>query len=184
MGNRNSTELGETPVSGVSLSQDLQDDIVRDFQNKAVQEQWNIFRAGVLGRRHDRHEQLLQAAQQIESHRSASASQAAERLHHLDHAIERMNAAFSDQLVAANHDADHAIKQYSDSLVTAASNASDENDSTSAATNTSPCLGPRAHWMVCAQKYVHDTRPCDEYLAVLDKCVQDAILGKQRQQMH
>ena len=143
------------------------EDIVRDFQNKAVQDQWNVFRASVLGRRHDRHALLLQAAQQAEAQQASRAAQANERMKRLDDAIETMNAKFSDQVVAASYDADHYISQYASDAPASSKDVA-----------VSPCLGPRAHWMFCAQKYVNDTRPCDAYLAVLERCVQDAIIQK------
>ena len=123
-----------------------------------------------MGRRHDRHSRLLQAAQQAEAQQTAKSAQANERTKHLDDAIEAMNATFADQVVAANYDADHAISKYSNEAPSALAK--------DAAAKVSPCLGPRAHWMFCAQKYVNDARPCDAYLAVLERCVQDAIIHK------
>lgn len=91
----------------------------------------------------------------------------------MDDALERMNAKFADDLVAVNYDADAALANYSKSLVIKT------EEEIAAKATTSPCLGPRAHWMFCAQKYSHDTRPCDAYMAVLEKCVSEAIMNKQ-----
>jgi hypothetical protein len=100
-------------------------------------------------------------------------------LQKLDSAIESMNAKFADEVIAANYDADRAIQQYGSTWLPSSSNSNNIIDEAEAAIQTSPCLGPRAHWMFCAQKYLQDTRPCDAYLAVLDKCVQNVILHKE-----
>lgn len=37
------------------------------------------------------------------------------------------------------------------------------------------CLGERAHWIDCSKKYGTDIRPCSDYLAALERCVNRTI---------
>jgi hypothetical protein len=146
------------------------EDIVRDFKNKVVQEKWNDFRSDVLARRHQRHTHLLQAAQHATADHASKAALSSQRLEQLDAAIDTMTAQFSDQVVAMEYDANQVALQYG------GSSASGDDSATEHTPKEDACLGPRAHWMVCAQKYYHDTRPCDAYLSVLEKCVQETIV--------
>jgi hypothetical protein len=99
-------------------------------------------------------------------------------LQQLDSHIEQLNAKFTDQLIAAQYDADAVAAKYATATTDTAASLSSDSTTDSSSTKTSPCLGPRAHWMFCAQKYVQDTRPCDHYLQVLEKCVQETIVQR------
>lgn len=37
------------------------------------------------------------------------------------------------------------------------------------------CLGERAHWIDCSQKYGTDISPCSDYLSALERCVNRTI---------
>ena len=142
----------------------LLDEIVREFQNQSVQQEWNKFRASVLARRDQRHKHLTEAALVLEQQRQVAAAERQQRMQQLDTAIDEMNAKFADEAVALEYDANALIQRF-------------ETKKVNGVDKVRPCLGPRAHWMDCANKYSKDTRPCDAYMDILEKCVKDAIVN-------
>jgi hypothetical protein len=146
-------------------------DIVRDFSNQVVQEEWTKFRATVLSRQHERSQQLSKAAQQQQHEREVFNVQRQQRIQNLDATIDDLNAKFSDGAVALEYDAKALYRKFE-----TAGTLQDPSKSRSKVAAPVPCLGPRAHWMDCAIKYQVDTRPCDAYLATLERCVQETVV--------
>lgn len=187
MGQGSSTEAKEDVQSGVRLAPELEGKIrrfvvvcfrdrpahsvlckaaiIRDFQNQTIQEEWNKFRAGVLVRRNDRRMKLSDAAKQQMQEREVRAVQRQQRMASLDQAIDEMKAKFADDSIALKYDADNLTKRF-------------EKPAPKEKPKILPCLGPRAHWMDCIKKYAVDPRPCDAYLATLEKCVNETIVKR------
>ena len=152
----------------------LSADIVRDFSNQVVQEEWTKFRATVLNRQHERSQQLSRAAQQQQHEREALNLQRQQRIQALDAKIDDLNATFSDLAVALEYDAKAFYRKFETAGALPESSTAQAKKKKAAA--AVPCLGPRAHWMDCAIKYRIDTRPCDAYLATLERCVQETVV--------
>jgi hypothetical protein len=154
-------------------------DIVRDFSNQVVQEEWTKFRATVLNRQHERSQHLSQAAQQQQREREVLNLQRQQRVQALDARIDDLNATFSDAAVALEYDAKALYRKFETAGALpeqTSTSQSQKKQVAAAAAAAVPCLGPRAHWMDCAIKYRVDTRPCDAYLATLERCVQETVV--------
>lgn len=138
--------------------------MLREFQNQVLQEEWDKFRFSVIAQRDQRHKHMTEAALVLEQRRQVAAARRQQRMHLLDTAIDEMNAKFADESVALEYDANALIQRF-------------ETKKVNGVDKVRPCLGPRAHWMDCAKKYSKDTRPCDAYMDILEKCVKDAIVN-------
>lgn len=139
---------------------------MRDFQNQAVQEEWDKFRTSVLVRRREREQAMSAAEIQLSRDREARNAERAQRMSGLDETIDGLSAKFADDAVALEYDAAALAKKYTGG----------EGRVAGSSGKVYPCLGPRAHWLDCTKKYLHDTRPCDAYLTALEKCVNEAIV--------
>lgn len=166
MGQSSSSPGSEGAASGVSLSKDLEADIIRDFQDKGLKEEWDKYKASVLVNRSYRAKTLASNLQQLQAQREQIQAARAPRLNELDQQIEMLNAQFNQAAEQLEHDTKRLGDQYK-----LKENASAELDSIPL-----PCLGPRAHLMDCQKKYSNDTRPCDAYVKTLQKCVNYEIL--------
>jgi hypothetical protein len=151
-------------------------DIVRDFSNQVVQEEWTKFRASVLNRQNDRARELSRLEQQRRAEAEMAREQQHQRLRALDDTLDELNAAFADAAIALEHDA-RALDRQLETVGGPRKNPAAAGGKDVPAPKASvPCLGPRAHWMDCVTKYRIDTRPCDAYLATLERCVQETVV--------
>ena len=145
-------------------------DIVRDFQSKVLQEEWNKFGSSVVIRRNERLQELEQATAQYQQQRHLASISRQQRMEALDSSIDEMQAKITDLLVANEYDADKLIQKYEHWI-----NA--EIDDPNRDSKPLPCLGERAHWIDCQKKYAVDSRPCNFYVSALEQCVQRALFG-------
>jgi hypothetical protein len=142
-----------------------------------VQEEWTKFRATVLNRQHERSQHLSQAAQQQQQReREVLNLQRQQRVQALDARIDDLNATFSDAAVALEYDAKALYRKFETAGALPEQTSTSQSQKKQVAAAAVPCLGPRAHWMDCAIKYRVDTRPCDAYLATLERCVQETVV--------
>lgn len=161
--------LGQTSTSeGVSLSHLLLlfislyiESMVNDFQNQSLQDEWNSFRTGILERRNERHGSLTTHNAALQQQRQVRAEQSKQRTAALDEKVDSLNARFADTTVALEYDADRLNSQFQAPV---------------AQEKVQHCLGERAHWIDCQQKYAVDSRPCNAYLVALEKCVSKRIV--------
>lgn len=159
--------------SGVTLAPELEDDIIRDFQNHLVQAEWNAFRAGLLDRRNERMSNARTALAQKQAQWNDEKQRRDFKMAQLDAILDEAAAKVTDTTVALSHDIRVLERKVQE--------AERPPSSSSVGGGTGrvvPCLGPRAHWVDCAHKYEFDPRPCDAYLAALERCVQDAVVGQ------
>lgn len=192
MGQSNSTESvtveTEAEGSGVGLSSDFEGNayrqivelalaylttcislisaqILRDFQNQAVQDEWNKYRASILMRRNERLQHLAETTQRLQQQRQARAADFNKKNALLDETIDKFQSQFHDIAVALEYDVKRASERY----------VFKPKEGIELDSKPLPCLGERAHWMDCQKKYVEDTWPCHPYVEALEKCVNRAI---------
>jgi hypothetical protein len=142
-------------------------DIIRNFQSKVLQEEWNKFGTSLLIRRNERLQRLQERFAELQHQRHLASVARQQRMVSLDTALDQMQATFADQAVALEYDTTKLIKQYSHWLDI---KVEEERDS-----KPLPCLGQRAHWIDCQTKYSADSRPCNFYVTALEECVQRTI---------
>lgn len=140
---------------------------MRDFQNKAVQDEWNKFRASVLVQRNERSQRVAQTVQRLEQERQARAVERSQRSSSLNDTIDGLNAKFADAAVALEYDANRLAEIYA--------NRFEDGRNGELDSMPLPCLGPRAHWIDCQKKYAVEPSPCDAYAETLRKCVNETI---------
>ena len=136
--------------------------IATDFQNEELNKVWKGVQVSILERRNQR-ETAMKAS--MEDHQNTTEQQRqimAARHAELDDRIKSLESQFTTHL--------SELEQNTKIFV-------DELD-TSVKEKNLPCLGPRAHWLDCHKKYSLDVRPCDAYLATLEKCVNEAVVNK------
>ena len=140
--------------------------IIRDFSTKQLQEEWDSFLSSVLQRRDERIQKKAAALEATEQQRQWRATERSSREAAVQSALDSLQAIFADESVSLNYDADRLSQKYG-LLESVAVNG-----------KPLPCLGERAHWLDCGKKYVQDTRPCDTYLAALERCVVNETIVK------
>lgn len=145
-------------------------DILRDFQSKILQEEWNKFGTSVIIRRNERLQELEQATAQYQHQRHLASISRQQRMEVLNTSIDEAQANIADLLAANEYDADKLIQKYGHWI-----NA--EIDDPNRESKPLPCLGERAHWIDCQKKYAVDSRPCNFYVSALEQCVQRALFG-------
>ena len=145
-------------------------DIVRDFQSKILQEEWNKFGTSVIIRRNERLQELEQATAQYQQQRHLASISRQQRMEALDTSIDEKQANITDLLVANEYDADKLMQKYGHWIDA-------EIDDPNRDSKPLPCLGERAHWIDCQNKYAVDSRPCNFYVSALEQCVQRALFG-------
>jgi hypothetical protein len=145
-------------------------DIVRDFQSKMLQNEWNKFGTSVIMRRNARLQELEQVTLHNQQQRQMSSLSRQKRMEALDASIDGMQANVTDQLIAIEYDADKLIQKYGHWFNV-------EMDDPNRDSKPLPCLGERAHWIDCQTKYAADSRPCKFYVAALEQCVQRTLFG-------
>ncbi|GAX14836.1 hypothetical protein FisN_29Lh044 [Fistulifera solaris] len=151
----------ENLVSGVSLDPELEEAIVRDFSNQSLQEEWDKFRREVIIRRNERLEKRNAALLEAQQRQQANHAAMQERLTALHERRDQLLATFADESVSIRYDIQRLEETY-----------------LGVAEQTPPvdyCLGERAHWIDCSKKYGTDMRPCSDYLAALERCVNRTI---------
>ena len=165
------------PILLVSLSFvfPTPDDIIRDFQNHLVQAEWNAFRAGLLDRRNERMSNARTALAQKQAQWNDEKQRRDFKMAQLDAILDEAAAKVTDTTVALSHDMKVLERKVQEAERPPSSSSSSVGGGTG---RVVPCLGPRAHWVDCAHKYEFDPRPCDAYLAALERCVQDAVVGQ------
>jgi K+-sensing histidine kinase KdpD len=145
-------------------------DIIRDFQNQTLQEEWDKFRTSILIRRNERSRSIIETQQALQQERETIATAAAQRHATLDEAIDSLNAKFADEAIALEYDTAALVQKFQTPESVAGSHYDIMKDS-----KPLPCLGQRAHWIDCHKKYSTDPRPCNAYLTELEKCVMNTI---------
>jgi len=140
------------------VSNALAAEIVEDFNNQQLNQEWNKFRTEVLHARNARIQEKAVALQQ----KQQDLGQAQQNAEAANHQFETLSAKFSDLQTALEYDMNRITEEY-------------HLSSAPSTTATTKCLGERAHWVDCAQKYATDSRPCDAYFLALEKCVQDTV---------
>ena len=191
MGQSNSTpvavseeESDESPsTSGVGLAKDLEKEIVQHFANSQLQTSWNSFQTSLLERHESQQQSHAKQLQQLQELRAQKQQQRQVQSAPLDARMEKARASFTDEATALQYTVDQLFKKYGDLT-------KDEQGRTPKLS----CLGPRAHWMDCVQKYQNqdgDLRPCNAYLQTLEACVHQVIVThperyahEQRQRQH
>jgi hypothetical protein len=142
-------------------------DIVRDFQSKVLQEEWNKFGGKVMERRNERIAQMQQAAAELQQKHNWNVTQRQQRVKSTEAAIEKYRAEFADLSIALEHDANSLLNKFGSIPASL--------DDINKDSKPLPCLGQRAHWMDCQKKYAADSRPCNFYVQALEECVQKTI---------
>jgi hypothetical protein len=145
-------------------------DIIRDFQSKVLQEEWNKFGNSVLIRRNERLQRLQERGAELQHQRHIAAVARQHRMASIETAIDQMQANIADQIVAIDYDATKLMKKFGHWMTI-------EVDDPDRDSKPLPCLGQRAHWIDCQKKYAADSRPCNFYVAALEECVQRTIFG-------
>lgn len=138
--------------------------MVRDFQNQALQNEWNSFRSSVLNHRAERQQNLAHQNGALLQERQKRAAEVAYRQAALDNRLDTLNAKFSDISVALEYDTARVQEKFGEQKL---DNPEKE---------VQHCLGERVHWMFCQQKYADDGRPCNAYLNALEQCVSKTIV--------
>jgi hypothetical protein len=136
--------------------------MVREFQNQALQNEWNSFRTSVLTHRNEREQKLAHQNGALLQERQMRAAEVAQRNAALENRIDSLNAKFTDISVALEYDTARVQEKFGEQKL--------ENP------EVKQCLGERVHWMFCQQKYADDGRPCNAYLSELEKCVNKTIM--------
>lgn len=135
--------------------------IVRDFSNQSLQEEWDKFRREVIIRRNQRLEKRNAAMLEAQQRQQTDHAALQQRLQALNERRDQLLATFADESVSIGYDIQRLEEKYL--------GLPDE---------TPPvdyCLGERAHWIDCSKKYGTDIRPCSDYLAALERCVNRTI---------
>ena len=141
------------------------EEIVRDFSSQQLQKEWDSFRNDILKRRDKRIQQRVAVLQASEQERQVRAAQRAPRQQVAQAALDKWQAKFADDSIALEYDANRLAENFGLGSTT-----------TSARQKALPCLGERAHWIDCSKKYSQDPRPCDVYMAALQRCVNETII--------
>lgn len=146
--------------------------IVRDFQNQALQDEWDQYRKSVLIQRTERSNSIANAHQELQYQHQQQMMIAAQKHEQLDQIISELNANFIDEAIALQYDASNLLEKFEIKTNVLTKDAYDgiEKDS-----KPLPCLGQRAHWIDCQKKYAKDPRPCHAYVDELEKCVTSTI---------
>jgi len=142
--------------------------MVQDFQNAALQGEWDSFRTGILTRRNDRHAKLAAQNAALQQQRQMRNAQSAQRTAALDERMDALNARFADGAVAATYNAQRVHDAVVPAKEAAGTNSPKEK--------VQHCLGERAHWIDCQTKYAADSRPCNAYLSALEQCVSKTVM--------
>jgi hypothetical protein len=138
--------------------------MVRDFQNQALQNEWNSFRSSVLTNRAERQQKLAHQNGALLQERQKRVTEVEKRNAALDNRLDSLNAKFSDISVALEYDTARVQEKFG------------EQKTENLEKEVKHCLGERVHWMFCQQKYADDSRPCNAYLSALEKCVNKTIV--------
>lgn len=135
--------------------------IVRDFSNQTLQGEWDKFRRDVIIRRNERLEKRNAAMLEAQQQQQTDNAVLQQRLAGMNDRRDQLLATFADQSVSISYD----IQRLEDKYL--------------GMPETPPpvdfCLGERAHWIDCSKKYGTDIRPCSDYLAALERCVNRTI---------
>jgi hypothetical protein len=143
-------------------------DILRDFKSESLQEEWNKFGATVMDRRAQRETALYKARETSELKiRTVQATQQ-QRSVGIEAATSSMESQFQREWQASDQKATELLERYG----VWTTKQVDDPDKVS---KPLPCLGPRAHWMDCQQKYHPDSRPCVVYVEALEECVRQTL---------
>jgi hypothetical protein len=137
--------------------------MVREFQNQALQNEWNSFRTSVLTHRNEREQKLAHQNGALLQERQMRMTSIANRNAALDDRLDSLNAKFSDISVALEYDTARVQEKFGELKAESPE-------------EVQHCLGERVHWMFCQQKYALDSRPCNAYLGALEKCVNKTIV--------
>ena len=143
-------------------------DIIRDFQSKTLQEEWNKFGTSVIQRRNERLQRLQTATAEQQQKRQAASAARHMRLSRVDAAVDSMQAKFADDAIALEYDASRLEKRFGFL-------AEQQYDDLKKDSKPLPCVGQRAHWIDCQKKYGEDSRPCNFYVQALEDCVRNTI---------
>jgi hypothetical protein len=149
-------------------------DIVRDFQSKLLQDEWNKFGTTIVHRRNERLQRLQAAVNENQQKRSAYTAMQQPRLAALDAQMDQLSATIADQTTAMDYDASQLVQKYRKWIDFKNNN---EMDAIEKDSKPLPCLGQRAHWIDCQKKYAADSRPCNFYVTALEECVTRTIFG-------
>jgi hypothetical protein len=138
--------------------------MVREFQNQALQNEWNSFRSSVLTHRAERQQSLAHQNGAVLQERQMRMASVANRNAALDNRLDSLNAKFTDIAIALEYDTARVQEKFVG------------EQKTEGPEKVEHCLGERVHWMFCQQKYAEDSRPCNAYLSALETCVNKTIL--------
>eukprot|EP00522_Entomoneis_paludosa_P010489 CAMPEP_0172447746 /NCGR_PEP_ID=MMETSP1065-20121228/6980_1 /TAXON_ID=265537 /ORGANISM="Amphiprora paludosa, Strain CCMP125" /LENGTH=165 /DNA_ID=CAMNT_0013199113 /DNA_START=35 /DNA_END=532 /DNA_ORIENTATION=+ len=161
MGQASSTEAATIDEPAVKISPALGEKIALDYQNEELNKAWQGVQVSILNRRNQREQAMSAALTQQKMANEEQRQIMAARHRRLDERIEALNGDFANRMAEIEHGTS-MLKEDLDEI---------QNKK-----QTLPCLGPRAHWLDCHKKYALDSRPCDAYLATLEKCVTEAIV--------
>jgi glycerol-3-phosphate dehydrogenase len=153
-------------------------DIVRDFQSESLQEEWNKFGAKVMDRRAQR-ENALHRAREASEHKIRAVHDNARQLTTTmaQQQTDQLEAQFRREYQSSDQKATELLGRYG--MWTNRSQSDKDVDDPSKVSKPLPCLGPRAHWIECQQKYHPDSRPCVIYVEALEECVRQTLAASQ-----
>lgn len=146
-------------------------DILRDFESKTLQEEWNRFGRSVMQQRSQRMKET-QAAIQVHQFQIQEARKVRhQRMQTIDAHLQSMEDSFEQGAQSLDDTSTKLIERYG-------AWTTKEVDDPSKESKPLPCLGPRAHWIDCQKKYgAVDSRPCNFYVEALEECVHQAVTG-------
>lgn len=136
--------------------------IVRDFSNQTLQEEWDKFRRETIIRRNERLQKGSAAMMDAQKQQQTDNIVLQQRLEALNERRDLLLASFADDSVSIHHDIQRLEEKYL-------------NIPDNEMPSIEYCLGERAHWIDCSQKYGTDVRPCSDYLAALERCANRTI---------
>lgn len=153
----------EETVSGVFLSDELQNRILQDFQSKVLKEEWEKHQKYMIAKGNERRLEEFQKMEVIEQQLNSFHPQNELVQSQLDQRIDELQAKFSDISTAAKFDADRMEKKLTSKKFQA---------------SESPCLMARTNVSMCLPEK-QGSNDCSDFIRALEKCVQDTIVTKQ-----